>query len=165
MALSEFLLPEYDRETGLTRRVLERVPEDAFTWKPHDKSWTMSELATHVANLVSWGTTILDHDHYNMVDGAPRMGGKATRAEVLALFDDNVKKVRASLAGKTDAELLAPWRLDRNGEEAFSIPRLAAVRSFLINHLVHHRGQLTVYLRLRDVPVPSIYGPSADEQM
>jgi uncharacterized damage-inducible protein DinB len=162
MPLVDALLPEFDHEMTTTRKVLERVPEDKFNWKPHAKSFSVGELATHVANLPTWGTETLTKSEIDLA-GGPRVAALASKAELMAAFDRNVAATRAALTGKTDAELLAIWSLKRGGKTIFSMPKTAVLRSFVLSHLIHHRGQLSVYLRLLDVPVPSIYGPSADE--
>jgi uncharacterized damage-inducible protein DinB len=162
MPLVDALLPEFDHEMTTTRKVLERVPEDRFNWKPHAKSFSVGELATHVANLPTWGTETLTKSEIDLA-GGQRLAALASKAELIAAFDKNVAATRAALTGKTDAELLAIWSLKRGGKTIFSMPKTAVLRSFVLSHLIHHRGQLSVYLRLLDVPVPSIYGPSADE--
>ena len=162
MALVDALLPEFDHETATTRRLLERVSEDQFDWKPHEKSMTLGGLATHVATVPMWGSMTLSQSHVD-IGGDPRAAELRTRAELLTTFDQNVASTRAALVGRTDAELLAPWSLKRNGQVILTMPKAAVWRSFVMSHLIHHRGQLSVYLRLQNVPVPSIYGPSADE--
>ncbi len=162
MALKDTLLAEFDHEMGTTRRLLERVPEARLGWKPHEKSMTLGGLATHLANLPNWGTTILNDASYDLAAGPPNLSPAVSRAEVLANFDAAVAKSRASL-DRSDAELGAPWKLTRGEQEMFSLPRAAAFRTFVLYHTVHHRGQLSVYLRLNDVPVPAMYGPTADE--
>ena len=162
MPLVDALLPEFDHEMTTTRKVLERVPEDRFDWKPHAKSFSVGELATHVANLPTWGTETLTKSEIDLA-GGQRVAALASKAELIATFDKNVAATRAALTGKTDAELLAIWSLKRGGKTIFSMPKTAVLRSFVLSHVIHHRGQLSVYLRLLDVPVPSIYGPSADE--
>ena len=162
MPLVDALLPEFDHEMTTTRKVLERVPEDKFDWKPHAKSFSVGELATHVANLPTWGTETLTKSEIDLA-GGQRVAALASKAELMAAFDRNVAATRAALTGKTDPELLAIWSLKRGGKTIFSMPKTAVLRSFVLSHVIHHRGQLSVYLRLLDVPVPSIYGPSADE--
>ncbi|HEY0873511.1 MAG TPA: DinB family protein [Vicinamibacterales bacterium] len=166
MSIAESLLPEYDHELATTRRVLERVPESEFAWKPHAKSMSLGQLAGHVANLPWWLSMTLAAPFYdlNSQDKESRLDGPASKDALLKEFDEKVKNARASLAKASDAEMMAPWTLRAGDNEIFTIPRVAAVRSFVMNHLIHHRGQLSVYLRLKDVPVPSIYGPTADEQ-
>ena len=166
MSIAQGLLPEYDHELATTRRVLERVPEAEFDWRPHTKSMSLGQLAGHVANMPFWLSATLAAPFYDLAAGGKetRNDPPASRDSLLKEFDEKVRNARASLAKATDAEMLAPWALKQGDHEIFSIPRVAAVRSFVMNHLIHHRGQLSVYLRLRDVAVPSIYGPSADEQ-
>ncbi len=162
MALKDTLLSEFDHEMGTTRRLLERLPDGELGWKPHEKSMTIGGLATHLANLPNWGTTILNDAYYDMAGGPPNLTAAASRADVVAAFDLAVAKARTAL-DKTDAELAAQWKLTRGDQEMFSLPRAAAFRSFVLYHSVHHRGQLSVYLRLNNIPVPAIYGPTADE--
>jgi len=163
MALVDALLPEFDREMATTRTVLARVPEDKFDWKPHAKSFSLGALATHVATLPTWATETLTRAVIDIDPNQQPPSALPSRQDLLTAFDANVGAARAALAGKTDAELLAMWSLTRGGRTLFTMPKTAVLRSFVLNHLVHHRGQLTVYLRLLDVPVPSVYGPSADE--
>jgi uncharacterized damage-inducible protein DinB len=166
MTIAETLLPEYDREMGLTRRVLERVPDGDFTWKPHQKSMTIGRLAEHLAELPSWMKVSIVESGIDMTTGRPPgYQPPATRAAVLAMFDKNAAEARAAIVGRTDAELMAPWTLKAQDKEVFTMPKAVVIRSFVMNHIVHHRGQMSVYLRLQNVPVPSIYGPSADEAM
>ena len=166
MALSESLLPEFDHEMANTRKTLERVPEDKFDWKPHEKSMTLGNLATHLATLPSWVVFTIKDTSIDIapVDGPPMMNEPATsRQEVLDRFDESVKAAREALAGASDEQLLADWSLLSGGNTVLTMPRVAVLRSFVMNHTIHHRAQLGVYLRLNDVAVPSIYGPSADE--
>lgn len=164
MTIAESLLPEFDREMGLTRRVLERVPDGQFGWKPHEKSMTLGRLAEHLAELPQWAYITITQSGIDMSTRRPAdYRSPATQGEVLALFDRNVREARAALAGRTDAELAAPWTLRNQEKEIFTAPKIAVLRGFALNHLIHHRGQMSVYLRLQNVPVPSIYGPSADE--
>ena len=166
MSISASLLPEFDHEMANTRKALERIPEDKFDWKPHEKSWAMGGLATHLANLPIWTVYTINRDS---LDLAPPDGGsfkveeKRSRGEILEDFDKNVAAARAAIAGASDEEMLKPWTLLKAGVTLMTLPKVAMLRSFVMNHIIHHRGQFTVYLRLNDVPVPSIYGPSADE--
>ena len=166
MSIAESLLPEYDHELATTRRLLERVPEAEFGWKPHEKSMTLGQLAGHVANMPFWLSATMNAPFYDVTAGDKEatLEPASSRDVLLKDFDQKVKNARASLAKTSDAEMMAPWTLKAGDQEIFTIPRVAAVRSFVMNHLIHHRGQLSVYLRLKDVPVPSIYGPTADEQ-
>ena len=161
MTIAESLLPEFDREMSTTRRLLERVPDDKLAWKPHDKSMSLGDLATHLSNLPSWGATTITQSELNL---AGMSNTPATsRTELLSHFDTNVANTRAALVGRLDPELMAPWTLKHGEQKLFTMPKLAVWRTFLMNHVIHHRGQLSVYLRLNDVPVPAMYGPSADE--
>jgi uncharacterized damage-inducible protein DinB len=165
MALKDALLPEFDHEMGTTRRLLERVPEADLTWKPHDKSFSLGHLAGHIANIPHWVDIAIDGTSFDV--GADPEGARPTPpasvAELLKRFDENVKKARAKIDAQPDPALFATWTLKHNGQDVFTMPKVAVLRSFIMNHLIHHRGQLSVYLRLRDVPLPSIYGPTADE--
>lgn len=144
-----------------TRRLLERVPADRIDWKPHAKSRSLGELATHVTELSRWGLRFGAREWKVGSEKAPAM---KTAAELLARFDENVGASRAALAAKTDQEMGEDFTVLRaNGEVFFQMSRKSIVRRVFLNHLIHHRGQLTVYLRLNDVPLPSIYGPTADE--
>jgi len=162
MSLVDALLPEFDHEMTTTRKLLERVPEEHFDWKPHIKSTSLGGLATHLAGLPNMGKIALTQAELDIGSAAPRPPA-SSRAELLKTFDQHVAEVRGILTEKTDGELMAPWTLKREGHTMFSMPKASVWRSFFLNHLIHHRGQLSVYLRLHDVPVPSIYGPSADE--
>lgn len=161
----EALLAEFDHEMAVTRRVLERVPESAFEWKPHEKSFSLGGLATHLALLPHWGSRILGADTYDLATSTGQRPSKATLAEVLETFDANVAGVRQQIASREAAELQTVWTLKRDAQTVMSMPRLAAFESFLIHHVIHHRGQMTVYLRLQGVPVPPIYGSTADEPL
>ena len=165
--IRDALLPEFDQEMASTRQTLERCPEDKYGWKPHPKSFAMGSLATHIANMVGWTADVVEKDSFDIAPpGAPpyREEPAATRQELLEKFDKSVSAARGALAGATDEHLAQSWSLLSGGQSIFSIPRIACIRSFVMNHTIHHRAQLTVYLRLNDVPVPAIYGPSADEQ-
>jgi uncharacterized damage-inducible protein DinB len=162
MPLNQALLPEFDHEMANTRKTLERVPDDKLSWKPHQKSMTMGQLANHIANLPGWGADMMGEDSYDVAIG-PRPPEFKSRQEMLDAFDNNVKHAREALSRADDAQLGKPWSLLNNGQAIFTQPRAAILRAFIFNHVIHHRAQLGVYLRLNDVPVPSIYGPSADE--
>ncbi|MBI5444717.1 MAG: DinB family protein [Deltaproteobacteria bacterium] len=160
------LLPEFDLEMANTRKVLERVPEEAFSWKPHPKSFSMGELAGHVASIPGWLTSTLTDEAFDVSPGGvPAVFPRAASSkEALSMFDDGIAVSRSALQGTSDATFLKSWALLANGEPLFTMPRVAVVRTFVMNHLIHHRAQLCVYLRQNDVPVPALYGPSADEQ-
>ncbi len=164
MPLIDSLLPEFDREMGLTRRALERVPDGQFEWKPHPTSVTLGRLAEHLTEMPMWATKTLDHSELEAT--AQRPAGyqpPSTRAAVLAQFDLSYRTARQHLLNKTDAEFAALWTLKNSGKEVFTAPKAMVMRNFVLNHMIHHRGQLMVYFRLLGVPVPSIYGPSGDE--
>jgi uncharacterized damage-inducible protein DinB len=166
MSLSQSLLPEFDQEMASTRKTLERVPDEKFSWKPHEKSGSMGWLAGHLANIAEWAVVTITKDGFDM-----NPGGKGfqpppepkTRKELLELFDKNVVAARAALAGANDADLGKNWSFLNNGVSVFSMPRMACLRTWVMNHMIHHRAQLGVYLRLNNIAVPAIYGPSADE--
>ena len=166
MSFSEALLPEYDQEMAGVRKTLERVPENKFTWKPHEKSGTMIWLAGHLANIPSWAMYAIKEDALDMapngVPMAPPPTPKSSK-ELLETFDKNLADGRAAIAGASDTHLLKPWSLLNNGKSVLTLPRIACLRSWVMNHSIHHRAQLGVYLRLNNLPVPAIYGPSADE--
>jgi uncharacterized damage-inducible protein DinB len=166
MALSQTLLPEFDHEMANTRKSLERIPEDKLDWKPHEKSMTAGGLATHLANILTWAVHVINEDSLDVAPpGAPpyRVPAARSRQEALDMFDKNVAAARAAIAEASDELLLKPWALLSGGKTIFTLPRFAVLRSFIMNHSIHHRAQLGLYLRLNDVPVPSIYGPTADE--
>ncbi|PYS89520.1 MAG: damage-inducible protein DinB [Acidobacteria bacterium] len=166
MALSDALLPEFDQEMANTRRTLERVPEDKLDWRPHEKSTTLGGLTTHLSNLPSWASFALDRDSLDIAPvGEPplRLEQIKSVSEALEMFDQNVVAARAAIAGASDEQLQQTWTLLHGGRTVFALPRAAVLRTVVMNHIIHHRAQLGVYLRLNDVPVPSLYGPSADE--
>lgn len=160
--LSKAILPEFDHEMQTTRRTLERLPEDKLTWKPHEKSMTLGALATHLATLNHWAEAILGTDSFD-AGTAPANPELKSRSEILAAFDANTANARKAISAANDADLMKPWSLLNKGNAVFTLPRIAVLRSFILSHGIHHRGQFSVYLRLNNVPVPSIYGPSADE--
>lgn len=165
MNLKDAILAEFDAEIAATRRLLERLPLEAFAWKPHERSMSLGGLATHLAQIPHWGTSILEQDGYDIRPGTPHAIEKTSPAEVLETFDRHGGEVRRTLLDLPDGALYAPWTLRSGGDVVMSLPRIAALRRFLLNHLVHHRGQLTVYLRMHNVPLPPLYGPTADEGM
>ncbi len=163
MRQSDVLLAEFERESAVTRRLLERVPEDRLDFRPHERSMSLGRLAGHVAELPMWAETIFagDFDFAGRTD-ADRFVA-ADRAELLARHDEVAAAFRGALSERGDDELALPWRMLRAGALLQEMPRAVALRSFILSHQIHHRGQLSVYLRLLDVPLPSIYGPTADE--
>jgi uncharacterized damage-inducible protein DinB len=166
MPINQALLGEFDHEMANTRKTLERVPEDKFDWAPHPKSMKMGALAKHLAEMPGWIVESLTKDSLDIApDGKPMTSEPVhNRKELLALFDKNVAAGRKALAAANDdAQFMKPWALLMTGKTIFSMPKVAVVRSFVMNHGIHHRAQLGVYLRLNNVPVPAVYGPSADE--
>jgi uncharacterized damage-inducible protein DinB len=158
------LLPEFDHEFAQTRRTLERVPADRFAWRPHEKSYSLRDLAGHLAQVPGWLPVTLDTAELDMDTASFDPFDPTSTEEILDRFDAAVASARAALADASPEQLAETWSLKAGGSVAFSMPKAAVLRSFVFNHNVHHRAQLGVYLRLLDVPVPSIYGPSADEQ-
>ena len=166
MRISDALVPELDQEMATTRRVLDRCSEDKFGWKPHQKSFSMAALATHIANMLGWGVDTINKDSFDYapVGAAPyKEEPVATHKELLERFDKNAAAFRAALVASDDEHLMKNWSLLGGGKPVFTMPRVAIIRAMIMNHIIHHRGQLSVYLRLNDIPVPSIYGPSADD--
>ena len=162
MSIGQSLLPEFDQEMAVTRRLLERVPGDRAEWKPHPKSFSLGHLAQLVSWMPGWIANTLRDTKLDL-QGAAGYSLEKTET-LLAGFDQNVRDARTALEAAQDADFEVPWSLTRGDQVLFTAPRAAVVRSH-ISHLSHHRGQLTVYLRLLDVPIPSIYGPTADERM
>lgn len=166
MSLSKALLPELDQEIATTRKVLKRIPMDRFDWKPHEKSFSLGELGNHTAQVLGWGAQTLAKDKMDLEpeDGPlPRPPVARTDQDLLQAFDEGAASFRDAVERASDEELMTPWTLLQKGQTLFTLPRMAVIRTMILNHLIHHRGQLSVYLRLNEVPVPSIYGPSADE--
>jgi uncharacterized damage-inducible protein DinB len=164
MSIGQSMLPEYDQEIATTRRVLERVPLDKADWKPHEKSMSMAKLANHLRDMAAWMTPTIQMDSLDIgPDFVPPPPATNTK-ELLSSFDKAAAEGREALAGVSDDAMMKPWSLLMGGKAVFTMPRIACVRGMILNHIIHHRGQLSVYLRLNDIPVPAIYGPSADEQ-
>lgn len=167
MAIYEALLPELAMEAATTRKFFERLPEDKLTFKPHEKSMPLNRLAGHVAELFGWGTTTLESDQLDFAPvGAPPFQPlfASSREQLLAEFDKGVAGFRAALPKATDQDFMAPWTLLSGGKVFFTMPRITVIRSMVFNHIIHHRAQLGVYYRMNNVPLPSSYGPSADER-
>ena len=166
MSISQMLLPEFDMEMAKTRATLERVPMDKLSWRPHDKSMTMGRLAGHLAEMPGWGALTVSETSFDVAPagGAPYMPPTfGSTKELLDIFDRNVSSARAAIAGASDENLTTPWSLLSGGKTVFTMPRIAVLRTMIMNHVIHHRAQLGVYFRINDVPVPATYGPSADE--
>jgi uncharacterized damage-inducible protein DinB len=166
MTYAETVLPEFDQEMANTRKVLERIPDGKLDWKPHPKSHTIGWNANHLANLPDWLVHTLTKPSLDIapVGGEPyKIPTLASRAEILEIFDRNVTAAREAIMAATDQDMGSMWTLSRAGKPIFTMPRSAVVRSFVLNHIIHHRAILCVYLRLNDIPVPGMYGPSGDE--
>jgi len=166
MSVAESILPEFDHESANTRKVLERVPEDKFDWKAHPKSNTIGWVAAHLVEIPGWVAGTLEQDSWdlNPPGGEPyRTPTLTSRKQILEMFDKNVAEAKRALAAAKDPDFFKNWSLLSGGQAVFTMPRVAVIRSFVLNHMIHHRAHLCVYLRLNDVPVPALYGPSGDE--
>jgi len=166
MKLGEMFLSEFDHEMASARKTLERIPENKLSWKPHEKSMSLDRLAGHLAELSGWAAAIVGQDSLDFAPpgGQPMQPLVATsQKQVLEAFDKNCEATRRALSSASDEHLMKNWSLMRGGQTLMAMPRLSFLRSFWMNHLIHHRAQLGVYLRLNNIPVPSVYGPSADE--
>ena len=165
MSYAETILPEFDQEMANTRKVLERVPDDKFDWRAHPKSNAIGWNANHLAEIPGWVEGILAELTWDIapVDGERYASPKlTTRQQILELFDRNVDAARRAISSVQDEELIKMWSLLEAGQPLFTMPRAAVIRNFVLNHLIHHRAHLCVYLRLNDIPVPGMYGPSGD---
>jgi uncharacterized damage-inducible protein DinB len=162
MTFSESLLPEFEEEMKNTRKLLECVPDGEFDYQPHRKSMTLGRLASHVAEMPSWTMFTLDREVLELEpDFKPELAG--SRAELLAGFDKHVREAREKIAAASDEDWAKIWTFKYAGQTILSMPRSAVMRFSVMNHLIHHRAQLGVFLRLNDIPIPGMYGPSADE--
>lgn len=163
MTIGKTLAAELTHEAGTTRKIVERLPAEKFDWKPHEKSMTLRTLATHIIEMLSWTESTLTQDGLDFATMDYKPPVFETTASMLEALDKNVAASLAVLSTIDDAEMFKSWTM-RNGEKVyFEMPRIAVMRSFVLNHVIHHRGQLAVYIRMLDIPVPEIYGPSADE--
>jgi uncharacterized damage-inducible protein DinB len=161
------MLPEFDQEMANTRKVLERIPDDKLDWKAHPKSNSIGWVASHLVNIASWveGTmTQTEWDVHPPGEEPFRTPPLKSRAEILATFDANVATARKALQSVSDAEIMKDWSLKQGGQTLFTMPRAVVMRTFVLSHTIHHRAHLCVYLRLNDLPVPGMYGPSGDEE-
>jgi uncharacterized damage-inducible protein DinB len=162
MKLMEMILGELQQEAATTRKMLERVPQESFTWKPHEKSMALGQLAAHVANLFgTWLQSSLSKDEFDLADSLPSK--EESVPAILEAFDRHIADAVALIKTQSDEGLFNIWRLKRGGQVLFELPRWVVIRSMVFNHIIHHRGQLSVYLRLKNVPLPPVYGPTADE--
>ncbi len=161
--IASALIAELEQEAATTRKCLERVPAEKFNWQPHDKSMTFSRLASHIAEMFGWTPPTMQNSELDFAKMDYKPFEPGTTAELVEYLDKNVAEAIDTLRNCDDAAFMENWTM-RNGETVyFTMPKIAVMRSFVMNHIIHHRGQLSVYLRLNDIPVPSIYGPSADE--
>ncbi len=166
MAINQGLIMEFKHESDNTRKMLERIPADKYTWKPHAKSMELLKLGRHLASNPIWIGRALNADEYDFAKNPPVPGAPLNSLkEVLDLFDKNVADAIKELESASDEKLMQPWSLKQGEKVYFTMPKVGVIRNFSLSHSVHHRGQLSVYLRLLDVPVPGMYGPSADETM
>ena len=165
MRMIDPLLMEFDRESSTTRKVLSRVPGDKLSWKPHAKSYSVGQLAQHIAGLPHWiAGSLLPGDFDMATRGADFSVKEPASAEaMLATFEESVAAAKAAMAQLDDERAMGTWTLRQGSTVIMEMPRIALIRTILLNHTIHHRGQLTVYLRLLDIPLPSVYGPTADE--
>lgn len=164
MAIARSMLGELDQEMANTRKVLERVPMEKADWKPHPKSGTLAWLAGHCAIMPGWGYTTLSQDDLDIAGVGSAVPKFTTREQLLAHFDAELGKYRPLLEKATDEELTKRWTLRAGDQVIFTMPRMAVLRGMVMNHMIHHRAELLVYLRLLDIPIPGLYGPSADEK-
>lgn len=159
MPLIDILLPEYDRETAATRRVLDHIPDRNLSWRPHPTALTIGALAAHVARLPTWTTSVMGASVHDMATSTPPPSAPGSAAEIVTTFDARVDAARALLVDRIDGELTEPWTLRRGGAPLFTLPKIAALRYFLLNPLIQHRGELCVYLQMLDVELPAVCGP------
>jgi len=163
MSIAQSMLPEFDHEMANTRTTLERIPMDKLEWKPDPKSMSLGRLAGHITEMVGWGTETLATESMDMNPGDYKPFEITSKEQLLGDFDKNAQGLRAALSSAKDEDLMKVWTLKMSGNPLFSMPKVAVIRSMIMNHIIHHRAQLTVYYRLNGVPVPALYGPSADE--
>lgn len=162
-SLKQLALGDLNHELGITRKLLERVPEEHLEWRPHEKSMTLGGLALHVGTIVHWVTRTVESDHFDIAT-IRRNPPPTAKQEILDAFQAKVDEMRRTLESADDAVLMRPWQLRRGEQVLQTMPTLAVIRTMAVSHMIHHRGQLSVYLRLLGVPLPAMYGPSADEQ-
>ena len=165
MTIANVMMQEFLHESEITKKLLERVPEDKLDWKPHEKSMSLGRLATHVAEIPEWTDIVVNKDFFDMAASDYEPTVCKDRAELLEKFETNVRKFKQVMEGKDDASLMEHWQLRQGEHVAVDLPKAVVLRSFVLSHIIHPRGQLSVYLRENDVPLPGIYGPSADEKV
>lgn len=164
MSMIDPFIEELKHEAAGTRKHLERAPEKDFDWKPHERSMSLGGLCSHLAESLEWTAEIFEKDEVDIDPSSYQPWVAKNRAELLEKFDANLAKSLRVLKDQPDEKLTQPWTMKMAGQEVLTMPRVAVLRSFILSHMIHHRGQLSVYLRLRNVPLPSVYGPTADEQ-
>lgn len=163
MSIGQSMLGEFDHEMANSRRTLERIPLNKLEWKPDPRSMPLGQLAGHVVEMLGWGSMVLTAPSMDMNPGDHKPYIPQSREELLSEFDKNVASLRSTLASAKDEDMMKEWALRISGQVLFAMPRAAVMRTMIMNHIIHHRAQLTVYYRLNGVPVPALYGPSADE--
>ena len=163
MPINTALIAELKHEAANTRKMIERIPSDKFEWRPHEKSMTIGRIATHIADIPIWFKRIITADEFDFATSVINRETKETTEAILWLFDERLQEAINLLEGAPDEKLNAIWTLRRGDHLFFQLPKKVSLRNFGYNHVYHHRGQLSVYLRLLDIPVPGMYGPSADE--
>jgi len=163
--LSDAMVQEFVHEAAGTRKMLDRLPEDKLSWKPHEKSMSLGRLASHLAEIAEWTGTIVNDDVFDMDAADYKPADLDSKQAILDRFDASVAQFESLMSGKTDEQLMQTWQMKQGGNVVLTMPRAVCLRSFVLSHAVHHRGQFSVYLRENDVPLPAIYGPSADEAM
>lgn len=165
MSMSDRMVPAFDQIIEGTRRHLAAIPDDRLEWRPHEKSFTIGELGTHLANLPMWTMATLGQDAFDVAppgEEPPRQPPLGSTDQIVAALEENATAARDAIASASDEDMMKDWTLLSGGESLFTLPKIAVLRSFIMDHMIHHRGQLTVYLRLLDVPVPQTFGPTAD---
>ena len=165
MSLLDPIIAELQHEATTTRTLIERVPDEQFDWQPHEKSMSMKQITNHIAQLYNWSGFILNQDELDIATAQFERKIASTTQELLALFDENVANVVELFKKQEDQHVLKTWIFRNDEQVIFAMPRIAVIRTMELNHIIHHRGQLSVYLRLLNIPVPAIYGPTADEPM
>ena len=165
MGINKSIIAELKHESATTRKTLQRVPANMFNWQPHPKSMSLRRLASHLTDIHQWPVIMMNKTEYDFLTGGFKLGNYETTESLVEDFDDTVSKTIQVLEDASDEMLDQPWTLRRGEHIIFTIPRKQVLRTMFMNHIIHHRGQLSVYLRLLDIPVPSIYGPSADESV
>lgn len=163
MNLIDPFIQEFKQEIASTRKLFERIPEDKFGWKPHEKSMSLGDLASHIVDSIGWTGVTVDLDVFEMDPGEYKPFVASSVADLLETLDRNAEEAAAKMATCSNESLSAMWQMKVGGKVVLAMPRMAVLRAFIVSHTIHHRGQLDVYLRLNDVPLPQIYGPTADE--